>query len=85
MGCVLVDVKWCKENLGVKGWFQMGRITPDPTKFVWEDAFFCKSVLEKGGRIVAEPRVRCGHYDSRIAITDATADFLRNEYLRQRS
>lgn len=69
LACNLIDLRWCKENLS-EPFFYMD-------EKVWEDQFFCKNMKKAGGKIFAEPRVRCGHRWEGIIINDDNAGTLR--------
>jgi len=80
LGCALIDLKWIRGHLK-EPFFQM---TPDetlPTGFLWEDAFFCKSIKDVSGIVKGVADVVCTHYGDREAYTPESADDYRKLYL----
>lgn len=69
LACNLIDLRWCKERLSEPYFYQDDKL--------WEDQYFCKKMLEAGGKIFAEPSVRCGHLFEGLVINDENATTLR--------
>jgi hypothetical protein len=74
LGCALVDLKWVVEHLE-KPYFKQG--VDEQGHAIQEDCYFCDQILRKGGVIVGNADVRCGHVYTRVVISDKTADWMR--------
>ena len=78
LACNLIDLSFVRKHL-TKPFFYQGP-QPDGT-FIWEDAYFCRSIRQCGGIILAVPSARCGHLGGGIVIDDSSADRLRQQHM----
>lgn len=85
LACNLIDLNWVRENLKPPYFFQGKWMQPDGSiESVWEDAFFCQSIRQFGGKIIGVPDVRVGHYDTSVGvIDDETVVWLRQRVIQQ--
>ena len=75
----LIDLKWVESELEKP--YHKNHHEGKPCG---EDAFFCKQVGDRGGKIVGDSNVRCKHIGDRIVVDDDNADYLRSEWIKRR-
>lgn len=80
LGFAFVDLTWVKDNL-TPPYFD-SPITEEGRE-VRDDTTFCDKIRAKGGRIVGDSRVECGHLFTRVCITKKNADYLRRAHLEE--
>lgn len=78
MACSLIDFKWLQKNLE-RPFFSMRAPTG---KECAEDVLFCWRVTCAGGKVLGDPRVRCGHLGPTHVVDDGSVEFLRNLFLQ---
>ena len=80
LGCALIDLNWIRDNL-LAPYFLMTPAPDKPTKYMWEDAFFCVQIQKAKGKIFGLPNIVCMHMSERRAITPDNAEVLRKEFV----
>lgn len=74
----LLDLEWISKNLD-RPFFRMhhcGEVT------VWEDGDFCNRVIEKGGLILGDTSVQCGHLLFRGSVDYRNVTSLRMQHMQ---
>ena len=74
LGCAVVDVKWVVKNM-TKPYFICG-VAEDGT-LVMDDVSFFGQLRQKGGVLLGDASIRCGHLQEREIINDGNVDRLR--------
>lgn len=80
MGCTLIDLTWVRKNLE-RPFFRIIHGEGSKDYALWEDFYFCKKVIEHGGKVLGVPRVFCGHMAPRQEVTKEFAQFSRKAYI----
>ncbi len=76
LGCALIDMKWVSDNL-IAPFFLMQPDPDVPTLYRWEDAFFCKKIMDAGGVVYGVTDVVSVHMGRRVEVTPTSAEILR--------
>ena len=83
MGCALINLRWCKENLEFPWFYYKSALGDDQA--VMEDLFFCDKVLDAGGKILGDARVRCRHLMAPEFVDDDNMLELRKKNIKDRN
>lgn len=74
-GCCMIDMKWVLENLEKPYSYQKS-----PAQ-VTDDVTFFEQVKSKGGLVLGNANIRCGHLGERVVVCDRTATQLRKNHI----
>lgn len=82
LGCALIDLRWLFNNLCQP----FCLMTPgEEGTGVTDDISLCDKIKAKGGIILGDGTIRCGHLLERNNVTDANAEYLRKLYIEEHS
>ncbi len=77
LGCALLDLNWIRENLK-SPYFEVRSARDGSEGVTWEDTHFCLLIREKGGKIIGDTSVSCGHLFTRREINETNHEVFKD-------